>query len=136
LIRTDPIRIPQAAVVGCPEDSKWFGVRAWADRPDRWRKALVALEESEEVPSDCVFRMLMPHPRFTLSPQDRFKTLTIIRFYPEKVPKGVVIYVGETPASGMHGNMMDRTGACLDTTAHRTRIPSSEAKFRDGVLDS
>jgi hypothetical protein len=89
------------------------------------------IEEAEEVPSDCVFRMLTPHPRFALSPQDRFKTLTIIRFYPEQVPKGIVVYVSETTASSMNLDSVRRTVACLDTAAHRASLKPSVTKFRN-----
>ncbi len=54
----------------------------------------------------------------------------IIRVSPQQVPIAVVVNIRVPTASGMYSDVMGRTGACLDTTAHRTGIPSSETKFR------
>jgi hypothetical protein len=117
--------------LGRPENGERLHSWARANPPDGTRQTAVALEEAEDVPSDSVFRVLVPHARLTLSSQDHFKTLTIIRFYPEKVPKGVVINVSQTTAIGMNLDSVRQTGACLGTTTHGTSLKTSVAKFRN-----
>src|SRR6202008_93596 len=61
LVRAGFERVPQGTFMGCPEDSQpRLRARTRTNLSHRWRKALVALEESEEVPSNSVFRMLVP----------------------------------------------------------------------------
>ncbi len=73
----------------------------------------------------------MSHAGFALAPQDHVEAFLVACISPQKIPPRFVIDVRETVVSGMHGNMMGWTAACLITASHRAGIASSEAKFCD-----
>jgi len=75
--------------------------------------------------------MLMPHARFPLPAQDGVKTSSIIRVFPQKVLREVVVHIGESTGSRTNLNTVVWTRVSLSASAHRTRLNSSVAEFRD-----